>query len=153
MGQKLEEGTAKGKIPSTDGTLGKPRRWERLKDLTIQFPKSSTSEQLANSPTRASGNLPPILEQLPESISASMSSDYPRLLTILRDRGLAFRPTFNQLEAAEVIGISDRVLRDWTQADEVPCSLYPSGRPYYTAKNLEDFFTACARRRRRKAAK
>jgi hypothetical protein len=98
--------------------------------------------------------LPPdlaVMESEPrEETPSAISVGYPRLRTILRDRGLAFKPIFGQRDVAEILGKSDKTVRAWTRMGKIPCCYWPFGDPYFTPQNIEDFLSQCERR---KAAK
>ena len=46
----------------------------------------------------------------------------------------------------EILGKSDKTVRAWTRKGKIPCCWWPSGDPYYTPKNIEDFLAHCERR-------
>lgn len=86
--------------------------------------------------------IPEQLDQLQEP-PVAIPVDYPRLRTILRDRGLTFQPIFGQRDVARILGKSDKTVRAWTSMSKLPCCWWPSGDPYYTPRNIEDFLTRC----------
>jgi hypothetical protein len=83
-----------------------------------------------------------------EQTSPSIPSDYPRLRIALRDRGLPFQPAYNQKAAALIIGRTDRTVRDWANTNKIPCNHWPTGRPYFSPQNIEDYLVACERPRK-----
>jgi hypothetical protein len=121
---------------------GKPNRTEYLQHLEVNFPP----------PTSLPAPSMPEAEPVPEA-PVPVHIDYPHLRTKLSDQGLPFRAKFNQAQTAQVIGVSDRTVRDWTNEGKMPCCRYPSGRPYYTPGNIENLLIECERPRPRKAAK
>jgi hypothetical protein len=109
---------------------GRPSRTEYLQHLEVDLP----------SPTPA----PSMLHVEPVSEApASIHTDYPRLRTRLNDMGLPFRAKFNQAQTAQVIGVSDRTIREWTNSGKMPSCRYPSRRPYYTPGNIETHLIEC----------
>ncbi|MFP5210288.1 MAG: hypothetical protein ACLGRW_13445 [Acidobacteriota bacterium] len=88
--------------------------------------------------------VPEQLDQL-QGPSVAIPVDYPRLRTILRDRDLAFKPILGQRDVAGILGKSDKTVRAWTRMGKLPCCWWPSGDPYYTPRNLEDFLDRCER--------
>jgi len=120
-------------IPSKPGKR-KPSRAERLQGFSPTFPAEKKTPVV-----------PDIPDEKPEP-PMSIPVDYPRLRTILRDRGLSFKPIFGQRGMTEILGKSDKTVRAWTRKGKIPCCWWPSGDPYYTPKNIEDFLAHCERR-------
>lgn len=135
-----------------DGSKQMPtsKRWEALQELTVELPEPSEPSSLQTHPESP---LPAADCAHPELSSGSTTQSYSRLRVRLRDLGLPFQAQYNQGETAQIIVVSDRTVRDWTNAGKMPCCHYPYGRPYYTPQNIEDYLTACERPRPRKAAK
>jgi MerR HTH family regulatory protein len=122
---------------SNSQTHKRPRS-EYLQDLDV-YPPSPSSP-----PPSKIADAQPALE-----LPAIVSTDYPRLRTILRDLNVVpFKGIFDQREVARICGKSDKTIRNWTRRGLIPCCYWPLGDPYYTARNLEDFFALCERGRR-----
>jgi excisionase family DNA binding protein len=121
-------------------------RWEMLHGYSIALPEGATLPP----------SLPAVLAEIDrapaESLVVTPHDYYPLLRTRLRDLGLPFQATYKQLEAAEIIGVSDHTVRKWTRAGKMPCCRTPFGRPYYTAQNLEGHLRECEGLRSTKAA-
>jgi hypothetical protein len=115
-------------------------RTEYLQNLEVNFPSAAPSPSMHEA------------KPVPEA-PTPIQNDYPRLRTKLSDQGLPFRAKFNQAQTAQVIGVTARTVRDWTNKGEMPCCRYPSLRPYYTPGNIEAHLIDCERPRPRKAAK
>lgn len=119
---------------------GRSSRTEYLQNLEVNFPSPAPAPSMPEAEPAAEAPTP-------------IQTNYPRLRTKLSDLGLPFRAKFNQAQTAQVIGVSDRTVRDWTNEGKMPCCRYPSGRPYYTPGNIESHLVECERPRPRKAAK
>src|ERR1700760_1143135 len=101
-----------------------PKRWEAIQGLNVNFPGPGESLFLKTEPSPTEAN-----HRGAEQLVQNAKIDYPRLLTVLRDQGLPFQARYSQGETAKIIGVSDRTVRDWTQAGKMSCCYYPSGRP------------------------
>jgi hypothetical protein len=112
-------------------------RHEALQGFRLALPEGTAQPgSLADLDLEITDNTEPIAP-------ATILTDYPRLRIALRDRGLRFQATYNEKTAAPIIGRSDRTVRDWAHKDKIPCCHWPSGYPYFTAQNLEDYLVAC----------
>ena len=114
----------------------KPKGWQWPEAYSLALPEGA---QLPPA-------LPPALAAIDHNsteLPLAISVDYPLLRRRLRELGLTFRPTFTQGAAAQIIARSDRTLRRWTRIGKISCHCWFDNRhPYYTAENLEAFFTA-----------
>lgn len=113
----------------------KRSRAERLQDYSPIFPEAKQP-------------VPPLVPEQVDQLQeppVAISVDYPRLRTLLRDRGLNFQPIFGQRDVAGILGKSDKTVRAWTRMGKLPCCGWPSGDPYYTPRNIEDFLARCER--------
>jgi hypothetical protein len=121
-------------------TPSRKRRWAELQTLNVALPEPNSL------------SVAPAASQVDSPATNSSFVDYPRLRTTL-DQELPFRAKYSQREAAQVIGTSDRSLRDWTRHGKIDCCYSPGGRPYYTPANLEDHFATCEYPRSREVTK
>jgi len=119
---------------------GKPSRAEHFKHLEVNLPSPTPTQSMSEA------------EPVPEA-PAPIYTDYPRLRTKLRDLGLPFQAKFNQVETAQIIGVSDHTVRDWTKAGKMHFCRTPFGRLYYIPQNIEDHLTECEGPRPRTAAR
>lgn len=123
---------------STGPSRNRKPRSEAIGSLSISLPKERTSPPAPE--TEAARPEP--------AAPAASSVDYPRLRTLLRDAGVEFKPIFSQRDVVEIIPKSDKTVRAWTKMGKIPSCHWPSGDPYYTPQNLEDFLLQCERGRR-----
>ena len=123
-------------MPENDSTSRRKRRWEPLRTHDVVLP-TSASEPLSSTRTD-----PPVGSNEPLFGFA----DYPRLRTLLRDLGLPFQATYLQRDVAETLNKNQRTIRDWSNHGKMSHHRWPSGGPYYTAQDLEDFLAACERK-------
>jgi len=121
-----------------DGSKKTPtlKRWEALQGYSVALPGEETLPAALSAALAGT-------DRTPAEPPAAIPIDYPLLRTRLRDQGLAFQAKYNQGETAQILGVSDRTVRDWTNAGKMRCCRSPLGRPYYTAQNIEDHLTEC----------
>jgi hypothetical protein len=102
-------------------------RWQEFQARTFMLPD-------ADSATAA------ISKELPADKPCSETDplDYPHLRILLRDRELPFKPIFSQGDVAQIIGKSNRTVRNWISKNLTPFHVWPTGEPYFSPQDLED---------------
>jgi hypothetical protein len=111
-------------------------RWERMRGLSVNFPKPTESPSLA------------IDHESSEQAVSVGTPSYPVLRVWLHDRELPFKPIYSLGDVAVMVGKDVRTIRNWIVRWNAHCHYWPSGEPYFTPQDVEEILTwgCCVRR-------
>lgn len=118
-------------VPEESPSSNQPKmRWKQMQHRSFVFPEAESAPAIS------------VDSSLEAQEADAGFVDYPRLRTLLRDKGLPFRATYEQTELAQVLGKTARAIRGWMSDGKMKFHRWPSRHPYYTAQDIEDLLAA-----------